>query len=47
MLDMSNAYETIQRGTLSEDLKEILELDKLHIIHLLFYGVGIAVKLEN
>ena len=29
MLDMSKAFDTIQRGTLFEDLKEILEPDRI------------------
>ena len=44
---MSKAFDTIQRGTLFEDLKEILEPDELHLIHLLLDNVKIAVKLEN
>ena len=47
MLGMSKAFDTIQRGTLFEDLKEILEPDELHLIHLLLNDVEIAVKLEN
>ena len=47
MLDMSKAFDTIQRGILFEDLKEILEKDELHLIHLLLDNVQIAVKLEN
>ena len=47
MLDMSKAFDTIQRGTLFEDLKEILEPDELYLIHLLLNDVEIVVKLEN
>ena len=47
MLDMSKAFDTIQIGTLFEDLKEILEPDELHLIHLLLDNVKVAVKLEN
>ena len=47
MLDMSKAFDTIQRGTLFEDLKGTLENDELHLIHLLLDDVQIAVKLEN
>jgi hypothetical protein len=47
MLDMSKAFDTIQRGTLFEDLKGILENDELHLIHLLLDDVQISVKLEN
>lgn len=47
MLDMSKAFDTIQRGIIFEDLKDILENDELHLIHLLLDNVKIAVKLEN
>ena len=47
MLDMSKAFDTIQRGTLFEDLKEILDKDELHLIHPLLDNVQIAVKLEK
>jgi hypothetical protein len=47
MLDMSKAFDTIQRGTLFEDLKDVLEKDELYLIHLLLNDVEIAVKLEN
>ena len=47
MLDMSKAFDTIQRGYLFDDLKQILNPDKLCLIHLLLDNVEIAVKLEN
>ena len=47
MLDMSKAFNTIQRGTLFEDLKGTLENDELHLIHLLLDDVQISVRLEN
>ena len=47
MLDMSKAFDTIQRGTLFEDLKEILTIDELNLIHLLLNDVQLAVKLED
>ncbi len=47
MLDMSKAFDTIQRGVLFEDLKDVLEPDELYLIHLLLDNVQIAVKLEN
>ena len=47
MLDMSKAFDTIQKGTLFEDLKEILTIDELDLIHLLLNYVQLAVKLEN
>ena len=47
MLDISKAFNTIQRRYLFNDLKEILEKDELHLIHLLLDNIQIAVKLEN
>ena len=47
MLDMSKAFDTIQRGTLFEDLKEILTIDELNLIHLLLNDVQLAAKLEE
>ena len=47
MLDMSKAFDTIQRGYLFDDLKHILDPDELYLIHLLLDNVEIAVKLEN
>ena len=44
MLDMSKAFDTIQRGTLFEDLKEILEPDELHLIHHLLNDVEILLR---
>ena len=47
MLDMSKAFDTIQRGYLFEDLKKVLNSDELNLIHLLLDSVQIQVKLEN
>ena len=47
MLHMSKAFDTIQRGCLFDDLKQILNPDELCLIHLLLDNVEIAVKLEN
>ena len=47
MLDMLKSFDKVQRGTLFEDLKELLEPDELHLIRLLLNYVEIAVKLEN
>ena len=33
MLDISKPFDTIQRGTLFEDLKGTLENDELHLIY--------------
>ena len=47
MLDMSKAFDTIQRGYLFDNLKHILDSDELCLIHLLLDNFEIAVKLEN
>ena len=47
MLDMSRAFDTIDRGTLFKDFKEILEPDKIYIVSLLLTDVEIQVKREN
>ena len=47
MLDMSKAFDTIQRGTLLNDLKEIIDEDELHLIELLLDKVNYSVKLEG
>jgi len=47
LLDMSKAFDTIQRGTLLEDLKAFLEPDELHLIKLLLENVQLAVKIKN
>ena len=39
--------DTIQRGTLFEDLKETLTIDELNLIHLLLNDVQLAVKLND
>lgn len=44
MLDMSKAFDTIERGTLIEDLKEILNPDEVHLISILIKDVKLAVK---
>lgn len=47
MLDMSKAFDTIKRGYLLNDLKEILNNDELHLITLLLDDVFYNVKLEG
>lgn len=47
MLDMSKAFDTIQRGVLLADLKAFLEPDELHLIKILLENVQLAVKLRN
>ena len=44
---MSKAFDTIQRGTLINDLKGIIEDDELHLIVLLLDKVQYSVKLEG
>ena len=44
MLDMSRAFDTIDRGTLLKDLSNILEADELHLGSLLLADVQIQVK---
>ena len=47
MLDMSKAFDTIERGTLIDDLKYTLENDELFLIYLLLKDVKLIVKLNN
>ena len=47
MLDMSKAFDTIDRGTLLTDLSEILEPDELHLVSLLLTDVQLQVKHDN
>ena len=46
LLDMSKAFNSIQRNTLIEDLKNVLNQDKLHLIRILL-DVKIAAKSGN
>ena len=46
LLDMSKAFERIQRNTLTEDLKIALNQDKLHLTQILL-NVKIAAKCVN
>ena len=43
LLDMSKAFDTVDRRNLLEDLKGILNTDKLNIMHLLSYNVEIGI----
>ena len=47
LLDMSKAFDTIERSTLIEDLREILESDELHLIKMLLKDVDYRVRLEG
>lgn len=47
LLDMSKAFDTVQRATLYEDLKEILDEDELHMISILIKDVELQVKINK
>ena len=47
MLDMSRAFDTIDRGILLKDLSEILESDELHLVSLLLKDVRLQVKYNS
>ena len=44
---MSRAFDTIDRGILLKDLKELLEPDILHLVSLLLIDVQLEVKYNN
>jgi hypothetical protein len=47
MLDMSKAFDTVNRKTLFHILEEILDEDELHILKLLTEDVKLQVKIED
>ena len=47
LLDMSKAFDTIQRGTLLNDLNDFIDNDELHLIYILLNDVSYSVKLEG
>ena len=47
MLDMSKAFDTIERGTLIDNLKSTLENEELFLIYLLLKDDKLMVKLNN
>ena len=47
MLDMSRAFDTIQRGSLIKHLKSVLEPDEVHLVSLLIKDVTIQVKCDG
>ena len=47
MLDMSKAFDTVNRPKLLEDLKQILEPDELHLMSILIKDVRLKVKVAN
>ena len=44
MIDMSKAFDTVKRGQLLNDLKDILEDDELHMIQILIKDVKLRVR---
>ena len=47
LLDMSKAFDKVDRGTLIEDLKVILNNDELHILTVLIKDVQLQVRMGN
>ena len=47
MLDMSRAFDTIDRASVLNNLKEVLEPDEIHLISLLIKDVVLSVKCDN
>ena len=47
LLDMLKAFDTIERDTLINDLKQVLEPDELHIFYLLLKDVEIQVRVKK
>jgi hypothetical protein len=44
LLDMSKAFDTVDRGVLYEDLEKVLEKDELHMITILLKDVTLTVR---
>ena len=47
VLDMSKAFDTVNRASLLSDLQNILQDDELHLFHLLIIDVNIYVKIKD
>ena len=47
MLDMSRAFDTIDRASVLNNLKNVLEPDEIHLISLLIKDVVLSVKCDN
>ena len=47
LMDISKAFDTINRETLMNDLKNILEPDEIHMIKILLEGVQYQIKVGN
>ena len=46
-MDMSKAFDKVNRETLLNDMKNIVEKDELHLIKLLLKNVELRVKCGN
>lgn len=47
MMDMSKAFDRVERQTVLEDLKQILHEDELHMIKILIQDVKLVVKIDK
>ena len=47
LLDMSKAFDTVNRGTLFKDLQEILSHDELHLISILLKDVELKIRIGS
>ena len=47
LMDMSKAFDRVERGMVIEDLKSILEEDKLHLVKILMKDVKLAVRVNK
>ena len=45
MLDMSKAFDTVNRNKLMSDLQQVLNPDELHLLSILIYDVNLKVKI--
>ena len=47
MMNMSKAFDRVQRHKVMEDLREILEKDELHMMKMLIENVKLTVRIDN
>ena len=47
LMDMSKAFDRVERHTVLEDLRAILQEDELHLVKLLMEDVSLAVKIDG